>query len=326
MKQTPLRQGTGFAASPAQREAVAGHRCIVCGAEGVDPAHVVSRALGGCDEAACVVPLCRRCHGAYDEHRLNLLPHLEPDWREQLAHAVAHVGVVGALRRIAGPARASLEGSSGDAYAPPVHDWEARPRRTEERRAPTRPRRLASGVLSEAEVLALIAVCPSRSVGIRNRAMIATLWCCGPQLSELLGLASADVDLDGPTIAFGRGQSRRALALDRQTAALMASWFDCRRGLGIGDQPPVFCTMSGRPLDPSYLRHLLPRLARKAGIARRVHANGLRDTYAADLAREGAPIALIRNALGHASRSVTARYLRELPRRTPPEGGPDPAA
>jgi hypothetical protein len=49
------------------------------------------------------VPLCRRrCHRAYDSGELDLLPHLEPAWRAQLAHAVGHVGLIGALRRISG--------------------------------------------------------------------------------------------------------------------------------------------------------------------------------------------------------------------------------
>ncbi|HUG65045.1 MAG TPA: hypothetical protein VMK83_07500 [Gaiellaceae bacterium] len=37
---------------------------------------------------------------------------------------------------------------------------------------------------------------------------------------------------------------------------------------------PLFCTLAGRPMDQSYIRHLLPRLGRKAGIERRVHAHG----------------------------------------------------
>lgn len=59
--------------------------------------------LGGCGDPLCVVPLCcTPCHRAYDEGRLDLLPHLEPAWRAQLAHAVGHVGLIGALRRISG--------------------------------------------------------------------------------------------------------------------------------------------------------------------------------------------------------------------------------
>ena len=70
----------------------------------IDPAHLIPRSLGGCGDPLCVVPLCRRCHRAYDRGELDLLPHLEPAWRAQLAHAVGHVGLIGALRRIGGRA------------------------------------------------------------------------------------------------------------------------------------------------------------------------------------------------------------------------------
>ena len=64
--------------------------------------HLIPRSLGGCGDALCVVPACRRCHRAYDRGDLDLLPYLEPGCRAQLAHAVGHVGLIGALRRIRG--------------------------------------------------------------------------------------------------------------------------------------------------------------------------------------------------------------------------------
>ena len=92
-----------MAASDRQRAAVLGRRCIVCGADKrIDPAHLIPRSLGGCGDALCVVPLCRRCHRAYDRGELDLLPYLEPAWRAQLAHAVGHLGLIGALRRVSG--------------------------------------------------------------------------------------------------------------------------------------------------------------------------------------------------------------------------------
>ena len=102
-RRTPLRSSPSMAASEAQRAAVAGRACIVCGTtRRIDPAHLIPRSLGGCGDARCVVPLCRPCHRVYDGGRLDLLPHLEPAWRAQLAHAVGHVGLIGALRRISG--------------------------------------------------------------------------------------------------------------------------------------------------------------------------------------------------------------------------------
>jgi hypothetical protein len=92
-----------MAATDAQRAAVAGRPCIVCGATSpVDPAHLTSRAQGGCDAPTCCIALCRVHHRAYDAGELDLLPFLEPGCRAQLAHAVGHVGLIGALRRVSG--------------------------------------------------------------------------------------------------------------------------------------------------------------------------------------------------------------------------------
>jgi hypothetical protein len=56
--------------------------------------------------------LCRLHHRAYDRGELDLLPYLEPAWRAQLAHAVGHVGLIGALGRISGTSRPDRAASS----------------------------------------------------------------------------------------------------------------------------------------------------------------------------------------------------------------------
>lgn len=101
MKQTKLKPGRGFAASPAQREKVRGLPCRVCdnpSADRVDPAHVIPRGIGGRGTPEEVVPLCRPHHDAYDKERtLDLLPHLT---HEEQAKAVETVGLITALQRI----------------------------------------------------------------------------------------------------------------------------------------------------------------------------------------------------------------------------------
>lgn len=99
----PLPRTASMAATEAQRAAVVGRACIVCGSDRrIDPAHLIPRSLGGCGDPRCTAPLCRECHRSYDRGELDLLPHLEPTWQPQLAHAVGHIGLVGALRRISG--------------------------------------------------------------------------------------------------------------------------------------------------------------------------------------------------------------------------------
>jgi len=169
--------------------------------------------------------------------------------------------------------------------------------------------------LSEAEAIALLKACSTRApTGVRNRALIAVLWRCGLRISEALALELRDVDLDAGTVRVrhGKGDKSRTVGIDEQTAALLARWLDRRRQLSPGARAPIFCTLASRRLDTSYVRRLLPRLAAKAGIDRRVHAHGLRHTYAAELAREGTAINVIRDALGHTSLTVTDRYLRDV--------------
>jgi hypothetical protein len=103
MRRTPLERRSLASASPAQRVKVHGVACIVCATRrAIDPAHLVPRPLGGCDDPLCVVALCRLHHRAYDRGTLDIVPFLEPRMRAEAAHAVAHLGLVGALRRLSG--------------------------------------------------------------------------------------------------------------------------------------------------------------------------------------------------------------------------------
>jgi len=176
-------------------------------------------------------------------------------------------------------------------------------------------RRRPPEVLNEAEAIALLKACSTRApTGVRNRALIAVLWRCGLRISEALSLELRDVDLQAGTVRVrhGKGDRSRTVGLDEQTTALLARWLDRRKKIGPGARAPIFCTLQGGRLDSSYVRRLLPRLAAKAGIDRRVHAHGLRHTYASELAREGTAINVIRDALGHTSLAVTDRYLRDV--------------
>ena len=63
---------------------------------------------------------------------------------------------------------------------------------------------------------------------------------------------------------------------------------------------------------PSCSRTRSSKLARKAGIEKRVHAHGLRHTHAAELMREGVRLNVIQKQLGHASVGVTSAYLDHI--------------
>ena len=95
-----MRRARMSPASAAQRDKVRELACLVCGARPVDPAHLVPRPLGGCENPDCVVPLRRAHHRRYDRGELDLLAALEPCFRRDLAHGLLHVGLLALLRRL----------------------------------------------------------------------------------------------------------------------------------------------------------------------------------------------------------------------------------
>jgi site-specific recombinase XerD len=171
--------------------------------------------------------------------------------------------------------------------------------------------------LTTQEMNALLQGCSNRaSTGIRNRALLTILYRGGLRISEALQLMPKDLDaLTGTlTVLKGKGGKRRVVGLDATAMDVLSRWLDRRRELGFNGrgQTPVFCTLSGAPMHAPYVRVLLARLARKAGLDRRVTPHTLRHSFAAEMAREGHPVNLIQAALGHASLAITSRYLAHL--------------
>lgn len=185
----------------------------------------------------------------------------------------------------------------------------------EPRHPANRGRKLPPEVLTEAEVSALVRACSNKApTGIRNRALLVLLYRGGLRINEALALRPKDLDRAAGTIRIlhGKGDKARTIGLDPQAFAVLERWLDKRAALGINGHSTVFCTLKGESVSDSYVRVLLPRLAKKAGVEKRVHAHGLRHTHAAELAREGVPARLIQAQLGHESLQTTDSYLRRI--------------
>ncbi len=182
------------------------------------------------------------------------------------------------------------------------------------RRPANAGRRYPAEILTPAEVEALLGACSTRAAtGMRNRALILTLHRGGLRISEALKLTAADIDTGTGTVTVTpTDRDRRTITLDAEAVAVLDRWLRRRAQRDLEGTGPAFCTLQGEPLQPAYVRALLPRLARKAGIAKRVHAHGLRDAFAAELLVRQVPLESLRLQLGHSTRATTYRYLRRL--------------
>jgi site-specific recombinase XerD len=170
-------------------------------------------------------------------------------------------------------------------------------------------------ILTPDEVRSLLAQCSeASSLGLRDRALITVLYRAGLRCAETLALRPKDVDLDAGsvTVLHGKGDRRRTVGIDPGAARVVASWIERRRELELTVTAPLFCTMRATPIPSSQVRTLLPRLARRAGITKRVHPHGLRHTHAYELMMEGVAMPIIQRQLGHVSLATTETYLAHI--------------
>ena len=90
-------------ASLEQRIKVRDQACVNCGNHDCDPAHLTSRAQGGCDSEDCCIPLCRNCHRAFDNGALDLEPLIAlPQFSKERSHMASHMSFARCIQRLRG--------------------------------------------------------------------------------------------------------------------------------------------------------------------------------------------------------------------------------
>ena len=118
--------------------------------------------------------------------------------------------------------------------------------------------------------------------------------------------------MTGSGVGDGKSDKYCVVALDPQAQSAVDLWGAKRKELGLNGRQRLFCTLRGKPIDSSQIRHMLKLRAQTAGPAKRVHAHGLRHTGATELVDEGADLLTIQTVLGHSSPVVTQVYLHRL--------------
>jgi integrase len=173
--------------------------------------------------------------------------------------------------------------------------------------------RFPAEILTDVEINALVRACSNRApTGVRNRALLILLHRSGLRIGEALSLRPKDLDAATGSIRVlhGKGNKARTVGMDAEAFASVDRWLDAKRKRKIGG--PIFSTLRGKPIKSPYVRALLPRLANRAGITKRVHAHGFRHSHAARLAAGNVPINIISRQLGHSNIGTTSRYLDHI--------------
>jgi integrase/recombinase XerD len=163
---------------------------------------------------------------------------------------------------------------------------------------------------------------PTDPKGLRDRAVLETMYGAGLRVSELVGLDVDDVDLeDGSVRVLGKGGKERDVPLGRYAREAIEAYLSRARPAAATarTRSALFLNVRGGRLSRQACWNAIREHARVAGIDKRVTPHSLRHSFATHLLDGGADVRVVQELLGHASIAttqvytlVTREHLREV--------------
>lgn len=182
------------------------------------------------------------------------------------------------------------------------------------KRAPHR----AIDYLEYAEVDSILkAIDRTTPQGVRDYALVATMFNTGGRVQEIVDLRVRDLQLTKPfqVRLFGKGKKERYCPIWPETATVLRS-FCKQRKVELAPEAHLFVNHRGQPLSRFGVRYILSRrLAAASETAptlakKRLHPHSMRHSTAVALLKSGVDLSTISHMLGHASPTTTNRYAK----------------
>ena len=166
--------------------------------------------------------------------------------------------------------------------------------------------------LSEDDVAALLAAPNAASaMGLRDRAMLETLYATGLRVSELVALKIFETDLRAGVVrVMGKGSKERLVPLGEESIDWISRYLKEARAALKGKREPaaLFVTARGTGMTRQAFWHLIRRYGRKAVPGKKLSPHVLRHAFATHLINHGADLRVVQLLLGHADISTTQIY------------------
>lgn len=176
-----------------------------------------------------------------------------------------------------------------------------------------RPDRRLPHFLSTDEIGKLLEAPPTdEAMGLRDRAILETMYSAGLRVSETVGVNDEDLDFEGGLVRVrGKGKRERLAPLGSFATRAVRDWLR-RRELSPkeprGGAAPVFVNRFGRRLTTRSVGRMLEKHLRETGLDARTTPHTLRHSFATHLLDRGADIRSVQELLGHKSLITTQIY------------------
>lgn len=145
--------------------------------------------------------------------------------------------------------------------------------------------------------------------GLRDRALLETLYSTGIRVSELVGLDLGDIDfISGVIKVLGKGSKERIVPIGEPALGVIRKYIDKRAGYKAEDRDAVFLNKSGGRLTDRSVRRVLDKHIKTCGIIEKISPHSLRHSFATHLLDRGADLRSVQELLGHMNLSTTQIY------------------
>lgn len=163
--------------------------------------------------------------------------------------------------------------------------------------------------LSEYEIESLFAAPDTTGeIGLRDRAILETMYASGLRVSEAVTLNIFDVDVDGGMLVCkGKGSKQRKVPLGKSAVEWLKKYLIVRQKKENAVEQNLFVTSLGKPLTRQTIFTFIKEYAEKAGLED-VSPHTLRHSFATHLMQHGADSRSVQAMLGHADISTTQIY------------------
>ena len=176
---------------------------------------------------------------------------------------------------------------------------------------PKLPRGLPKSLTEEDVENLLAAPRADKALGLRDRAMLETLYASGLRVSELVTLKLGQVSQDmGVVRVVGKGSKERLVPLGEEAIAWIRQYLKEAQPELLGGRAAddLFVTARGAAMTRQMFWHLLRRYAAQAGLKKSISPHTLRHAFATHLLNHGADLRVVQLLLGHSDISTTQIY------------------
>jgi integrase/recombinase XerD len=152
----------------------------------------------------------------------------------------------------------------------------------------------------------------SKPEGVRNKAMLETLYSCGLRVSELVGLLLSNLHLEiGFVKVTGKGDKERLVPIGSVAIKHIKIYLDEIRNHQViqqGHEDFVFLNQRGRKLSRVMVFTIIKQLSQKIQLKKSISPHTFRHSFATHLIEGGADLRAVQEMLGHESITTTEIY------------------